>query len=163
VTRDRLLWLRGAIFTLLVPSVVAGVVPQSIRRAAPLQSGWWRGGWLVLAAGVVLYALCLLQFLAAKGTPAVFFTRSLRFVWGEEPPSLVRTGPYLLSRNPMYVSVLLVIFGQAILYASGPVAIYGVIAFLCFHLVVTLIEEPHLRARDGTAYRDYCSRVRRWL
>ena len=131
-------------------------------RAASLQSGW-QWGWLLLIAGIFLYALCLLQFLSAKGTPAIFFTRHLRFVWGEEPPALVRTGPYLLSRNPMYVSVLLVIFGQAILYASRSVAVYGAIVFICFHLVVTSIEEPHLRAREGPAYDDYCRRVRRWL
>jgi protein-S-isoprenylcysteine O-methyltransferase Ste14 len=132
-------------------------------RAASLQPGWHRWGWLILTAGVGLYALCLVQFLAAKGTPAIFFTRHLRFIWGEEPSALVRTGPYLLSRNPMYVSVLLVIFGQAILYASRPVAIYGAAALVCFHLVITLIEEPHLRAREGAAYNEYCRRVRRWL
>lgn len=157
-----LLWLRGAIFTLLVPAVVAGLVPQRMVRDVP-PPGWHRCGWLLLIAGIALYALCLVRFLAAKGTPAIFFTRPLRSLWGEEPPALVRAGPYLLSRNPMYVSVLLVIFGQAILYASRAVAIYGAIAFVCFHLVVTLIEEPHLRAREGRAYDEYCRRVRRWL
>ncbi|HTU45769.1 MAG TPA: isoprenylcysteine carboxylmethyltransferase family protein [Bryobacteraceae bacterium] len=158
-----MIWIRGVVFTLMVPCVIAGLIPQNILGAAHLEPGWWRAGWLLLFAGVSLYAVCLLHFLVAHGTPAIFFARHLRFVLGEEPPALVRIGPYKFSRNPMYLAVLLVIFGQAILYASRPVAIYGACAFACFHLVVTLLEEPHLRAREGQAFDEYCRRVRRWI
>jgi protein-S-isoprenylcysteine O-methyltransferase Ste14 len=35
--------------------------------------------------------------------------------------------------------------------------------FLFFHLVVRLVEEPHLRAMHGPAYEIYCRAVPRWL
>jgi len=114
-------------------------------------------------AGSAIYFRCLLSFLARNGTPAIFFTRSLRSVLGEEPRTLVRGGLYRHSRNPMYVGVLAVVFGQAILLASGPIAIYGIALFAGFHVVVTFIEEPHLKARDPEAFEAYTRTTPRWI
>jgi len=156
------LWLRGLIFTVLVPLVVGYLVPQNLRGSAALASGSWQLGYVLFAAGVLLYLWCLVCFLLAGGTPAVFFTRHLSFLLGKEPPDVVRTGPYRFSRNPMYVGVVAAIFGQALLYRSRPVFVYGVCAALTFHLVVVLLEEPHLRkTREG--YETYLGRVPRWL
>jgi protein-S-isoprenylcysteine O-methyltransferase Ste14 len=112
---------------------------------------------------MVVYLLCLLRFLAAGGTPAIYFVRHLRAVIGESPPWLVERGLYRISRNPMYVGVLLVVIGQAIVFASAATARYAVALALTFHLVVVLLEEPHLRQEHGPAYDDYCRRVPRWL
>jgi protein-S-isoprenylcysteine O-methyltransferase Ste14 len=93
----------------------------------------------------------------------MFFTRHLRAIWGEEPPSLVRSGLYRYSRNPMYVGVLAAIFGQAIIFGSGAVALYGLLMIVFFHLIVTLVEEPHLRRRDPQAFARYAAEVPRWI
>jgi protein-S-isoprenylcysteine O-methyltransferase Ste14 len=82
---------------------------------------------------------------------------------GEEPPALVDRGLYRVSRNPMYAGVLLVVLGQAILFASSDIALYGLALWCCFHLVVVLLEEPHLRLQQGPAYDEYCRQVPRWL
>ena len=63
----------------------------------------------------------------------------------------------------MYVSVLLVIFGQAIRYRSWPIAEYGLFVWLGFHIVVVRLEEPHLREERGQSYDDYCRQVPRWI
>jgi protein-S-isoprenylcysteine O-methyltransferase Ste14 len=63
----------------------------------------------------------------------------------------------------MYLGVLLVVFGQAAILASLPVALYGACLWLAFHIVVVGLEEPHLRATQGTAYADYCRGVPRWF
>ncbi len=76
--------LRAAVFTLLCPGVVAVLVPSLILAGAPVAAGWWRLGWAPLLAGGGIYLLCLLNFLAAGGTPAIFF-------------------------NPMYLGVVLAI------------------------------------------------------
>jgi protein-S-isoprenylcysteine O-methyltransferase Ste14 len=89
--------------------------------------------------------------------------RPLRVLIGEEPARLVSTGLYRFSRNPMYVGVLLVVFGQAALFASSILVRYGCALFLCFHLVVVLLEEPHLRATRGSSYEQFCRTVPRWL
>jgi protein-S-isoprenylcysteine O-methyltransferase Ste14 len=61
---------------------------------------------------------------------------TLGFLIGEQPPKLVRQGLYRISRNPMYVGVLIAVFGQALIFASEAVALYGVALWLCFHAVV---------------------------
>lgn len=157
-----MLWVRGLIFTVLVPFVVGYLVPQNLRGTAGLAEGWWQLGYIPAAAGAALYLWCLVCFLLAGGTPAVFFTRHLGFLIGKEPPEVVRTGPYRYSRNPMYVGVVAAIFGQALLYRSRPISVYGVSAALFFHLVVVLLEEPHLR-RTRAGYETYLHTVPRWL
>jgi len=158
-----MLWIRGLLFTLLVPGTVAWWIPRAMLNGRAMQPGAWQAGWVLTAAGAAGYLAALLKFLAAQGTPMIFFARALRFVVGEEPQSLVRRGLYRYSRNPMYVSVVAVIVGQAVLFRSQAVAIYGVCVFAVFHLEVTLVEEPHLRRRDSAVFDDYCRRVPRWL
>lgn len=154
-----MLWVRGLVFTALVPAVIAFFVPRwidpCIRR--------WDAGWVLIVPGTLIYLACLLRFLAAGGTPAIFFTRHLRFLIGEEPRALIATGLYKFSRNPMYVGVVMAVFGQAVLFASARLAVYGVVLFGCFHAVVVLIEEPHLRRQNGEAYGRYCAAVPRWI
>lgn len=158
-----LLWLRGLAFTVLVPAVVGLYVPSRFVETRHLQPGVWQTGWILVIVGTATYLVCLIQFLAAGGTPAIFFTRHLRFLIGEEPAAVVAQGLYRISRNPMYLGVLTAVFGQAILYRSGPVAIYGLFLWLCFQLVVVLLEEPHLRATRGEEYERYCRQSSRWL
>jgi protein-S-isoprenylcysteine O-methyltransferase Ste14 len=161
--RFQMLWVRGIVFTVLVPAVVGFFIPSAIDPHAQLRRGIWDAGWLLVAAGMLIYALCLIRFLAAGGTPAIYFARRLRLLVGEEPAGLVSGGPYRFSRNPMYAGVLLVVFGQAALFASPRLAAYGCALLLCFHLVVVIFEEPHLRAARGRSYEIYCRAVPRWL
>jgi len=157
------LWIRGLAFTLLVPCVVGGYLPYLIYRGRSAPGGLWQVGWLLVGLGEITYGLCLLAFLMSGGTPAIFFTRRLRFVLGEEPSKLVRQGMYRFSRNPMYVGVLLAVFGQALVFASIRVAFYGAMLWLLFHLVVVSLEEPHLRKERGASYDEYRRQVPRWL
>lgn len=163
VTRDPMLWLRGLAFTVLAPFVAGVLLPSLIYKGHGPRGGFWEAGWLLVGAGAAVYGLCLLRFLAAGGTPAIFFTRRVKFLIGEEPSTLVRGGLYRTSRNPMYVGVLLVVFGQAMLFASAGVAFYGIALWLFFHLTVVFQEEPHLRKEYGSSYDEYCRRVPRWL
>jgi len=158
-----MLWLRGLVFTLLVPAVVGLYVPSTLYAGRHPQPGAWQAGWLLVILGAATYLVCLIQFLAAGGTPAIFFTRHLRFLIGEEPAAVVRQGIYRVSRNPMYLGVLTAVFGQAIIYRSRPIAIYGLFLWLGFHLVVVFLEEPHLRATRGDEYERYCRQAPRWL
>src|ERR1700689_300646 len=105
-----MLWLRGLIFTALVPMVIAYFLPRWVGYHPAVRLA----GWFLIAPGILIYALCLVRFLAAGGTPAIFFTRPLRFLIGETPAALVSEGLYRYSRNPMYLGVLLTIFGQGL-------------------------------------------------
>jgi protein-S-isoprenylcysteine O-methyltransferase Ste14 len=143
--------------------VIGGYLPYIFRGGSSAEGGLWSIGWIFVVVGAGIYSLCLFSFLFSGGTPAIFFTRPLRFVLGEEPPRLVRQGLYRFSRNPMYAGVLLAVFGQALAFRSLAVARYGVIVWLIFHLVVVFLEEPHLRKERGRSYEEYCRNVPRWL
>lgn len=156
------IWLQGLVFTILVPGVVAFYVPQTMRRG-PAPGDWWSLGWVLFVLGALIYFRCLVNFVLAGGTPAIFFTRHIRAVWGEEPQQVVRSGLYRYSRNPMYLGILTAITGQAVVYRSPRIALYLLIAALFFHCVVVFLEEPHLARVRGPAYDEYRRRVPRWL
>jgi protein-S-isoprenylcysteine O-methyltransferase Ste14 len=157
------LWIRGLIFTVLIPTVVGFILPSAVDPGAHRAGGLWEAGWIPISAGTLIYAWCLTRFLAAGGTPAIHFTRPLRFLIGEPPKGLVLGGLYRFSRNPMYLGVLTGVFGQAVLFASTLIAAYGCVVFACFYLIVVLVEEPHLRATLGRPYELYCLTVPRWI
>ncbi|HET9784624.1 MAG TPA: isoprenylcysteine carboxylmethyltransferase family protein [Terriglobales bacterium] len=156
------LWLRGLVFTLLVPGVVAVLIPQELRPAS-VPAGAWALGWLLFGAGALLYFFCLAGFLAAGGTPAIYFSRAASWLLGAEPSRVVCTGMYRYSRNPMYLGVLGAIAGQAVAYRSPAIAVYLLVAALWFQAVVVLLEEPYLARKRGPAYEEYRRQVPRWL
>jgi protein-S-isoprenylcysteine O-methyltransferase Ste14 len=158
-----MLWLRGLIFTVLVPGAIGFFVPLAVDPNAHRRGGIFDAGFLLVAVGTLVYVLCLIRFLAAGGTPAIFFARHLRLLIGEEPAGLVSTGLYRFSRNPMYVGVLLVVCGQAVFFSSMLIGAYACAVFIFFHVIAVFVEEPHLRATRGRSYELYCREVPRWL
>ena len=79
-----------------------------------------------------------------------------------QPTSLITTGLFRLSRNPMYVSYLIVAFGFA-LY-SAPVALLGPVAyFLYLNYKIIPREEQKLRQTFPVDYTAYAEKVRRWV
>ena len=81
----------------------------------------------------------------------------------DPPKELVATGLYQYVRNPIYVSVILILLGHFLWFGYASLLLYAGLAFAGTHLFVTLYEEPHLRARFGSRYEDYRSRVPRWI
>jgi len=107
----------------------------------------------ILVSGTVA-AWCLWDFaITGRGTPAPI----------KPPKTLVVRGLYRYTCNPMYVGVLTVIGGWALLFGSTDLAIYGLGVATVFHFFVVLYEEPHLRSVFGGSYEQYLSKVGRWL
>ena len=77
--------------------------------------------------------------------------------------TLVVGGFYRFVRNPMYLAVAALIFGQAVLFASWGVALYGVVVVAAFHTFVILYEEPTLRRSYGEEYAAYRAATPRWI
>ena len=79
------------------------------------------------------------------------------------PEHLVTVGPYRVSRNPMYVAVVIVLWGWAVGFRSLPLAIYALLVMPAFHLRVVFGEEPWLAQRHGDQWERYQARVPRWF
>jgi protein-S-isoprenylcysteine O-methyltransferase Ste14 len=79
------------------------------------------------------------------------------------PRHLVVTGLYRYVRNPMYVGVLTVILGEALLFRSRELSTYFCIVWLSMNIFVLLYEEPKLTRSFPTEYPAYKQNVRRWI
>jgi protein-S-isoprenylcysteine O-methyltransferase Ste14 len=66
-------------------------------------------------------------------------------------------------RNPMYLAVLSIVIGQALMFGSAAALVYATVLFVGFHAFVVGYEEPTLARRYGTSYERYRASVRRWL
>jgi protein-S-isoprenylcysteine O-methyltransferase Ste14 len=87
--------------------------------------------------------------------------------WSPSAPGrttrLVTSGIYRFSRNPIYLGMLLVMIGWAVVLAS-PVAVVLSAAFVLYiDRFQIRPEERTLSALHGQDYRDYAERVRRWV
>jgi protein-S-isoprenylcysteine O-methyltransferase Ste14 len=151
--------LGSLVFLVLAPGIVAGLLPWLITGWRPLPPGdglgalrW--GGLILIVAGLVVVLEAFARFAwVGLGTPApVAPTRTL-----------VISGFYRFVRNPMYVAVTALIFGQAVLFASWGLAVYGVVVVAGFHIFVRLYEEPTLREAYGEQYAAYCTATPRWI
>ena len=145
-------------FFVLAPGTFAFYVPWRITHwqlAPPLL-----GVWALRPVGAVLALVGLLGLVESfsrfaihgRGTPAPVMP----------PKRLVVTGLYRYVRNPMYVAVLSIVVGQALLFGSRRLLAYAALAWVTVHLWVLLYEEPVSRARFGADYAAYTAAVRRW-
>jgi protein-S-isoprenylcysteine O-methyltransferase Ste14 len=151
--------LGSALFFALAPGTVAGLVPWWISRwRFESPAIWWLplrvAGCLVVAAGTLILLDSFARFaMKGLGTPApIFPTRHL-----------VVSGLYRYVRNPMYLAVVAVIFGQGLILVNARLLEYGALVWLGFHLFVVAYEEPTLRATFGQEYACFYNNVARWI
>jgi protein-S-isoprenylcysteine O-methyltransferase Ste14 len=148
------LFVRAAIAFLALPGMVAFVVPLVLILPRSRWALVEPLGLLPLGLGIAVLALTVREFyVAGRGTLAPW----------SPPVTLVTSGLYRFSRNPMYVGVLLILAGWAIVFWSRSLAIYAGCMALVFHLRVLLHEEPFLARTQPAPWVAYSARVPRWL
>ena len=77
--------------------------------------------------------------------------------------AVVTTGVYRITRNPMYLGLVLILLGLA-LYLASPWAVLGPLVFVAYITRYQIKpEERVLAAHFGAPYTAYCAQVRRWL
>jgi protein-S-isoprenylcysteine O-methyltransferase Ste14 len=112
---------------------------------------------------VVGFVLVGVGILVAASALGIFKRASTTTVPFEKPSTLVTSGPYRFSRNPMYVSLTVEYLGVAgARLEIWPVIVLPlVLAYV--NLLVIPFEERNLQGVFGEAYLQYGSKVRRWL
>lgn len=145
------------LFTILVPATVAGWIPQTLRgNAPPTPNPALRLlSYALIGVGIVIYLHTAFWGFAlrGRGTPAPI----------APPKRLVVEGLHRCVRNPMYIGVLLIVIGQALLFHSMALVRYAAVIWLAAHLFVLFYEEPALQRKFGDEYREYRQRVPRWI
>ena len=155
---DVWLALRSLAWTVLLPGLFAGYIPWryfglrdvDLRLPDPLHLA----GVVCIAAGVLLLAACIWEFArSGRGTLSPI----------DPPKELVVRGLYRYVRNPMYLSVTVIVLGEFLLSGTTGLLVYWAVWFIAVNIVVIGYEEPTLRRQFGAAYERYQSQVGRWL
>lgn len=137
-----------------LPGVVAFGAPIAIGISAgrPVQHA--TTGIVVLCLGTLLLLWCVREFyVAGRGTLAP---------WAP-PKHLVTTGPYRVSRNPMYLGVVTILIGWSVLWGSRTLSIYTLVVIAAVHVRVLVAEEPWAARHFGAEWQAYRARVPRWI
>lgn len=149
------MFLRALMAFMILPFIVAGLIPLVLASLDP-----WSGhcfvffGIPVAGLGLAVLLCCVREFyVSGKGTLAPW----------DPPKNLVTSGPYRYSRNPMYVGVLTLICGWALLSGSPLIACYMLLFTIIFPLRVVHYEEPWLSKKFGAEWTAYCNKTQRWL
>ena len=146
------------------------LIPPPAPYVLALLGGWWLDrhvlplpwddgvvsralGWAWLAIGLILFAWTLWTFHRHRTTVNPYASAS----------ALCIDGPFRYSRNPIYLGDWLILIGIALLMNTFWPLVFGPLIWLMLRFGVIRYEEAHLEAKFGNAYRDYKTRVRRWI
>jgi protein-S-isoprenylcysteine O-methyltransferase Ste14 len=150
----------SAVFFVLAPGVVAGLVPWWLtgwRVRQPLWSWAWAplrvAGVGLLAAGAIVLVHAFVRFVVeGAGTPAPVAPTQ----------QLVVGGLYRYVRNPMYLAVVAAIVGQALALGQPALLLYAAAVGVAMAAFVHWYEEPVLSRQFGAQYEAYRRAVPAW-
>ncbi len=132
---------------------IMGVITASGLVVRLFPAPWPFSGWLLFATGFAVTLIAARQFRRARTNINTF----------DDPGTLVTSGLFAISRNPMYLGFTLALLGAAIginnAWALIPAAIFFLVC--AFHYIP--YEERAATTIFGEAYAAYRRRVRRWI
>ena len=142
------------IVALITAAAMWGLASFSLSLAMPHDLRIW------LAVGIALPGITIdiagaVRFFRAKTT--------VNPLTPQKSSSLVTSGIYRFTRNPMYLGMLMALLGWCV-YLAAPLAFLGPIFFMLYIGRFQIApEERVLTGLFGDEYAAYCKRVRRWL
>jgi protein-S-isoprenylcysteine O-methyltransferase Ste14 len=114
--------------------------------------GLWPGlALVVLGVGIAAWGRRTLQTAGTNVNPALPAT------------AIVTSGPFRVSRNPLYFALTLVYCGLTLAFNTWWGLVVLVPLLIIMHRGVVLREERYLEQKFGEPYRQYCSEVRRYF
>ena len=144
-------------------------VPPPLLYATAVVGGWlanrrWPlpvggGTSLLVAAGFLVAAWAVLT----ASSIGLFRRKQTSMIPIRPATTLVITGPYKMTRNPMYVGLALLTVAFALFLNTWWPMLLLVPTLLAAQRFVIVPEENYLRRRFGVEYDGYARRVRRWL
>jgi len=147
----------------LIPPPLLYLIPIAIamllhsRRPWPIADAWlaltlW--GAVVFATGVAIGATSVFNFRKANTTILPM---------GRPTTAIVAHGPYRFTRNPMYLGMACGYLGISLMLNNLWALLFMPLAVAVIDWFVIRREERYLAGKFGEPYREYCSRVRRWI
>lgn len=138
---------------ILLGAVLDRVWPLGAVFELPAPSRIWVGAGIIAAALGVFGVWPVAMFLRSGQSPEPW----------KPTPSLHLDGPYSLTRNPMYLMLVLVCLGMAIALANLWILVLTPVVGWILQRFAILPEETYLEEKFGEGYLAYKRRVRRWF
>lgn len=141
------------LLTILAGVGLSRLWPIDMGFEFPTPGRYWVGGLIVVGAvlGLGLWSVVLFRKTGQSENP-----------W-KPTPQIVERGPFRITRNPMYLQMVLVCVGVAVILMDlWILALIPVCAWLLQRFAI-LPEEAYLERKFGDTYLAYKRRVRRWL
>ena len=151
--------LGSLVFFVIAPGTIAVLIPWSITHWQMRPSFFGLEALRLAGAALAFLGLILLVESFARfvwkgfGTPAPI----------APPIKLVVTGFYRRVRNPIYVGLVAIVIGEALILGDERMLVYAAILWLFFHVWVLVIEEPTLVGSFGDEFATFKANVPRWL
>lgn len=114
---------------------------------------YWLGGLIVAGAilGLGTWSAILIRRTGQSENP-----------W-KPTTEIVQSGPYHVTRNPLYLQMVLVCVGVAVMLMNWWILILTPVCAWLLQMLAILPEEAYLERKFGNTYLTYKARVRRWL
>ena len=151
----------GRVFKLLFVAVVAVVVVYSfIPRIYPylMPVPWLERSWIQLT-GLILLSGSLLWTAFAQAQMGESWRIGID---NAHKTPLVRTGAFRISRNPIFLGMMVTLFGLFLVIPNAGTLLVFVLGVVVINVQVRL-EEEYLKTRHGDDYVSYIQNVRRWI
>ncbi len=116
-------------------------------------------------AGVIIGAVILIGGFFLPLWASKIFAEEKTEILPTSPANqvLVTHGPFRFSRNPMYLGMVTMLFGIAVIFGTLPLFIAALAHFAVMNFVFIPFEEKKMEKQFGEQFRDYMRRVRRWI
>jgi len=120
---------------------------------------------VVLHAPFTFFGLLIIGsgFILAFGSRSLFLKNRTTLSPYESPVFLITTGPFRVSRNPVYLAMAAMLFGSAVVMGTLSPFVFTVLFIAIMEMLFIPGEEAQLEKIFGEEYRDYKKRVRRWI
>jgi protein-S-isoprenylcysteine O-methyltransferase Ste14 len=136
-------------------SAIIGLVVQlfySLGLSYPLLYRIILGMVIISSSGIIqLSSLRIFKLNGRRPTPTL------------ESTSLFIAGPYRYTRNPMYVSLVLLQFGMGLIINNLWLSGFSFVSLTIVHFFAVLPEEAYLKNKFGESYLNYMNSVRRYI
>ena len=141
------------LLTILLGVGLGRVWPVDLGFVLPAPGRYWIGGLIVAGAffGLGLWSVLLFRASGQNENP-----------W-KPTPRIVDRGPFRVTRKPMYLQLLLVCVGVAVMLGNVWILVLTPLGGWVLQRLAILPEEAYLERKFGDTYLAYKRRVRRWL
>ena len=141
---------------LLLFNIFAAVILLPAEYPIRLDNEGFLAGSILVAAALTIALLATMTFKRAKTTVNPYSFDNVN--------TLVTSGVFGYSRNPMYLAMSVALLGIGLIVDSAILAVLVVLGFVSYLTKFQILPEERLLADlFGTEYRQYCQKVRRWI